>query len=68
MTNKANRRTLGRMFAPYCPTCNSRRLLGVTRIVRTDWEQGGGIHLLCTCGTVLDAEAEPPERQDLSAA
>ena len=41
------------MFAPYCPTCGTRRLLGVSRIVRTDWEQGGAIHLRCTCGAVI---------------
>jgi len=52
------------MFAPYCATCGSRRLLTVSRIVATDWERGGRIHLRCTCGTIVDAEARPPDRAD----
>jgi hypothetical protein len=59
------------MFAPYCATCGCRRLLPVSRIVASDWERGGSIHLRCTCGTIVDAEARPPsppERQGLSAA
>jgi hypothetical protein len=59
------------MFAPYCATCGCRRLLSVSRIVASDWERGGSIHLRCTCGTIVDAEARPPsppERQGLSAA
>ena len=59
------------MFAPYCATCGSRRLLPVSRIVASDWEHGGAIHLRCRCGTIVDADARPPsppERQGLTAA
>ena len=68
VTGKATGRTLDPMFAPYCATCGSRRLLPVSRIVASDWERGGPIHLRCTCGTIVDANCSPPERERLSAA
>ena len=43
------------MFAPYCPTCRTHRLLGYGRVVRSDWERGGVIELRCHCGTVVQA-------------
>ena len=49
------------MFAPYCSTCGTRRLLGVNRIVASEWEDGGGIHLRCICGTMVDADARAPD-------
>jgi len=52
------------MFAPYCATCRTRRLLPVTRIVASDWERGGPIHVRCDCGDVLDAETRPPRSAD----
>ena len=71
VTGKATGRTLDPMFAPYCATCGSRRLLSIRRIVASDWERGGAVHLPCTCGTIVDADARPPsppERQGLTAA
>ncbi len=59
---------MGDMFAPYCPTCESRKLINVSRIVASDWGRGGSVYVRCYCGTVLDAEAEPPERPSLTAA
>ncbi|MET0144381.1 MAG: hypothetical protein ABW328_06300 [Ilumatobacteraceae bacterium] len=52
------------MFAPYCPTCQTRRLIPVTRIIASDWERGGAVHVRCYCGGVIDAEARPPTRQE----
>ena len=70
MTGKAAGCTMEPMFAPYCSTCGARRLLGLSRIVASTWEQGGSIHLRCTCGTIVDADAQPPgpERTGLTAA
>lgn len=48
------------MFAPYCPTCQTRKLLGTRRIVVTAWERGGPIHLRCDCGTIVAADGQPP--------
>ena len=60
VTSKANGRTMEAMFAPYCATCGLARLLTVSRIVATDWERGGAMHVRCTCGTIIDADARPP--------
>lgn len=49
------------MFAPYCSTCNSRRLLGYGRVVSSAWHQGGAIRLRCDCGTIVDANARAPK-------
>jgi hypothetical protein len=49
-----------RMFAPYCTTCGSRRLLGLGRIVVSEWERGGTVRVRCDCGDVIDADAQPP--------
>ena len=71
MTRKATSVTMEPMFAPYCATCRTRRLLTLSHVVASDWERGGSIHLRCTCGTVVDADARPPsppERQGLTAA
>jgi hypothetical protein len=64
VTRKANAADDGGMFAPYCPTCRTRRLLGSTRIVASDWDAGGSITLRCTCGTVVDATARPPSASE----
>jgi hypothetical protein len=48
------------MFAPYCPTCGSRRLLGISRIVASDWHRGGTVYVRCDCGDIIDAEGRPP--------
>jgi hypothetical protein len=50
----------GRMFAPYCATCGSRRLLNVSRIVASDWERGGTVYVRCQCGDIIAADARPP--------
>ena len=56
------------MFAPYCPTCRSRQLLGTSRIVENSWTEGGSIRLECRCGTVVDADAQAPDRPALKSA
>ena len=56
------------MFAPYCPTCRSRQLLGTSRIVENSWTEGGSIRLECRCGTVVDADAQAPARPALKSA
>lgn len=48
------------MFAPYCATCGTRRLLPVHRIVASDWERGGTVYVRCTCGDIIAADARPP--------
>ena len=50
------------MFAPNCATCGTRRLLGFNRIVASDWDRGGTIHVRCRCGTVLAADSRAPDR------
>jgi hypothetical protein len=50
------------MFAPYCRTCGSRQLISITRTVTSDWHTGGTVRVRCHCGTVIDADADPPER------
>ena len=51
----------GAMFAPYCPTCRTHRLLGYGRVVRSDWERGGVIELRCHCGTVVVGRSGHPD-------
>lgn len=49
------------MFAPHCPTCGHRVLLGLRRlVVPPPTDRGPGPFLRCHCGTVLDALAEHP--------
>ncbi len=60
MPGKPAGMTMDRMFAPYCTTCSTRRLLPVSRIVASDWERGGTVYVRCTCGSVIAADARPP--------
>jgi hypothetical protein len=49
------------MFAPYCPACRHRVLLGPRRIARfSSSEPGHEVVLLCFCGTLVPWNAEPP--------
>jgi len=53
------------MFAPYCPTCRQRMLLGPRRIVAADLSaQPMAVTVRCFCGTVVAADnpvpANPP--------
>lgn len=43
------------MFAPYCPTCRRRNLIGTGRIVRAELQEHGAFRVLvrCFCGTVV---------------
>lgn len=61
------------MFAPHCPTCAARVLLGPSRIVTAEISGIGPfeVKLRCFCGTVVDHDAvasgqgdatTPPER------
>jgi len=53
--------TMISMFAPYCPTCGHRILLGTGRIVAAALDTPRHTLLLrCFCGTVLDAFQETP--------
>jgi hypothetical protein len=60
MTGKAIAVTMETMFAPYCATCGTRRMLPISRIVGGDWERGGTLFVRCNCGSVIDADARPP--------
>jgi hypothetical protein len=50
------------MFAPYCPTCETRVQLGVSRIVAGVGEDGrvDDPILACRCGTHVAWDAAPP--------
>jgi hypothetical protein len=49
------------MFAPHCPTCGHRVLLGTGRIVDAALESAPlTVAVRCFCGTVLDAFQETP--------
>lgn len=49
------------MFAPHCPTCGHRVLLGTGRIVTADLATPTmTVAVRCFCGTVLDAFQETP--------
>lgn len=43
------------MFAPYCPTCRQRTLLGPRRIVSAELQEHGAFRVLlrCFCDTVV---------------
>lgn len=61
MHRKAKTNRLDPMFAPFCPTCGHRMLLGTGRLVAADLEHGTKAVLVrCFCGTILDAFAEAP--------
>jgi hypothetical protein len=60
MTRKAKFGTMDVMFAPYCATCGTCRMLPISRIVGGDWERGGTLFVRCNCGSVIDAAARPP--------
>lgn len=48
------------MFAPHCPTCGHRVLLGTSRLVAADLAGPKTVLVRCFCGTVLDAFDEAP--------
>jgi len=50
------------MFAPYCPTCESRILLGTGRIVSSAEADGsvGDPLVQCYCGTIVQWDAAGP--------
>lgn len=53
------------MFAPWCPTCSARMLLGPRRVEAVEaGPHGPRVILRCHCGTALvwSAEAERVER------
>ena len=50
------------MFAPYCPTCAGRVLLGTRRIVTADLSVSPAIvMLLCFCGTAVPHDNPVPQ-------
>ncbi len=50
------------MFAPYCPTCSTRVLLGPRRIVSADVSsQPFAVTLRCFCGTDIRADNPVPD-------
>ncbi len=60
MTRKPVVVTMESMFAPYCATCQTRRMLPISRLVGGNWERGGTLFIRCQCGSVIDADARPP--------
>jgi hypothetical protein len=49
------------MFAPHCPTCGHRVLLGTGRIVSAELASPSmTVAVRCFCGSVLDAFQETP--------
>ncbi len=55
------------MFAPHCPTCGHRVLLGTRRIVDFVWTRDGARRIVvrCFCGALLDALRSSPDRTAL---
>jgi len=54
---------MGPMFAPYCPTCARRVLLGPRRIVAADLAaKPFTVRLRCFCDTVVAADDPAPAR------
>lgn len=57
------------MFAPYCPACGQRVLLGTRRLVAMDMTSSTAVILVrCFCGSILDATREAPQVPDLPVA
>lgn len=53
------------MFAPHCPTCDRRVLLGTSRIVTADLAGAPfTVAVRCFCGTAVDAFRETPPRAE----
>ncbi|WP_116997131.1 hypothetical protein [Desertimonas flava] len=54
------------MFAPYCPTCRRRMLLGTRRIVTADLQEGSHFRVLlrCFCDTVVHHDNPVPSVAD----
>jgi hypothetical protein len=51
------------MFAPWCPTCSSRTLLGPRRVEAVERGPGGPrVVLRCHCGTLLVWSAADDQR------
>ncbi len=49
------------MFAPHCPSCRRRVLLGTDQIVRLAWADGRRTAILrCFCGTLVDWDQTAP--------
>jgi hypothetical protein len=49
------------MFAPLCPSCRRRVLLGPRRIVQfSSGDHGHEVVLRCYCGTLVDSDAVAP--------
>lgn len=50
------------MFAPYCPDCRRRVLLGPRRLVHLDSRGRGRLRaiLACFCGRFVEWDASPP--------
>jgi len=50
------------MFAPFCPVCGHRVLLGTDQIVRFAWDGDGQrvAILRCYCGELVDWNQQPP--------
>jgi hypothetical protein len=49
------------MFAPYCPTCDHRVLLGPGRVIAANLNvKPAQVTLRCYCGTTVRHDAVPP--------
>ena len=61
---RANRHRLRTMFAPWCPTCRSKMLLGPRRVVSIERGPTGLRTVLrCHCGTLIVWSADPSVRR-----
>jgi hypothetical protein len=53
--------TMASMFAPYCPTCGHRVLLGTRRMIAANIDaRPMRVTLRCFCGTAVRHDAVPP--------
>jgi hypothetical protein len=50
------------MFAPYCPTCGHRVLLGTGRVLAANLGiKPAHVLLRCYCGTAVRHDSAPPQ-------
>ena len=53
------------MFAPYCPTCGQRVLLGTRRVIAANVDvKPARVLLRCYCGTAVRHDANPPPSRE----
>lgn len=50
------------MYAPHCPSCRTRVLVGPRRVVAVRRSDEGVLHVMvrCFCGAVIEGESSDP--------